>query len=394
VPGRSALSSDNSKASTGGAAPHKGSICFPFDGAAFGGAVVSGMILARELLKRGWKVTLAVHGSGRTLDRALESGVPVERLPALGQESEWGRQDSFRLGNLALIPSCLRYLLAREQTIVHINDARMLRTWAIPSALLRRPIVVHWRSTYYNSVSVNVGLRSARRIIAISRSNSENLPAWAQKKTDIILNPFEPSISREQAAAARRAIRSKLRFPDDAAVIGFFGNLVARKRPHVLIDILSAIAETATGAPVYGLLCGGRIEPVDKLLDERLATSAVANRIIEAGFIDNPEEWMAACDLVILPAVDEPFGRVVIEAQGVGVPVILSKQCGVSEVVEHGVSGFVLDAYDVDKWIEHVRLVLNARPLATQLIAGGSVVAARLSVDAHVSRVEGIYDRL
>jgi glycosyltransferase involved in cell wall biosynthesis len=388
-----ALPADKSKA-PGEEPPRKASICFPFDGAAFGGAVVSGMILAEELLKRGWKVAFAVHGSGRTLHKASESSVPVHRLPALGQKSEWERQDAFRLGNLALIPSCIRYLLARQPTLVHINDARMLRTWAIPAVLVRRPVVVHWRSIYHNSVSVNVGLRAASRIIAISRSNAENLPDWAKRKTDIVFNPFKPSISRKDAEAKRSTIRANLGLPQNAAVVGFFGNLVFRKRPHVLIDILAAVPTTAAGAPVYGLLCGGRIEPVDTLLDERRAALGATDRVIEAGFIDEPEEWMAACDVVMLPAVDEPFGRVVIEAQGVGVPVVVSKQCGVSEVIEHGVSGFVLDAYDIDNWIEHVKMVLNSRALAAQLVAGGSAVAERLTVDAHVSSIERLYEKL
>ncbi len=369
-------------------------VCFPFDGAAFGGAVVSGMILAKELVKRGRRTVLAVHGSGRTLDKAIKSGLPVERLPALGQQSERGRQDGFRWGNLALIPTCMRFLQTRQRAIVHINDARMLRTWAIPSAILRRPIVVHWRGTYRSSLSVNLGLRLASQIIAISRSNARDLPAWAQKKTDLILNPFEPSISPDDAAAARRIIRAKLRLSDDVAVIGFFGNLVSRKRPHVLIDILRSVSHTSAGAPVCGLLCGGRIEPTYHLLDERLSASGVAHRVIEAGFVDDPEQWMTACDVIILPAVDEPFGRVAIEAQGAGVPVIVSKQCGASEVIEHGVSGFVLDAFDIDGWIKHVQLILNDRALAAHLKAGGSNVAARLVVDEHVSSVEDLYDRI
>jgi glycosyltransferase involved in cell wall biosynthesis len=270
----------------------------------------------------------------------------------------------------------------------------MLRTWAIPAAMLRRPLVVHWRGTYRTSMSVNAGLRAATRIIAISRANAELLPPFARGKTDIVLNPFKPSLAADERRAARRRIREKLRLPEGAAVVGFFGNLIDRKRPHVLIDIVGAVPETSSGAPVYGLLCGGRAEPVDHRLDERRAASPVSERIIEAGHVDKPEEWMSACDVVILPAIDEPFGRVAIEAQGVGVPVLVSTQCGASEVIEDGISGFVLDAYDQDGWIGRVRSILDDDALATRLIEGGRKVATRLSVDDHVASVERIYDRV
>ena len=383
-----------SRLSGGGENPRDTPICFPFDGAAFGGAVVSGLILATELANRGWPVVLPVHGTGRTFDRAIETGLEVVRLPALGRESEWQRQDALRFGNLARMPDCLRFLRARQNAIVHINDARMLRTWAIPSAMRRRHVVVHWRGTYRRSLSVGLGLRLASRIVAISHFNAGDLPAWAQRKTDIILNPFRSSLAQDEISSARQAVRSQLGLPDRAAVIGFFGNLIDRKRPHVLIDILKEVTHTSVGAPVYGLLCGGRIEPIDTLLDERLSDKELAGRTIEAGLVADPERWMAACDVIILPALDEPFGRVVVEAQAVGVPVIVSKQCGASEVVDHGTSGFVLDASDLAGWIAHVRMVLDDHALAERLVAGGREVAARLSVDEHVSRIEALYRKL
>ena len=103
---------------------------------------------------------------------------------------------------------------------------------------------------------------------------------------------------------------------------------------------------------------------------------------------------MAASDVMIAPAVDEPLARVGVEAQAVGLPAIVSSDGGLREVVEHGVSGLVVDPHDFDGWLAAVRSVLDDRNLAARLAAGGREAAARLTLARHADAVEAVYARL
>lgn len=366
-------------------------ICFPYSGDMFGGHVVSSFLLIEELRRRGWPVVLALHGAGRVLDLAREHAFPHIELPPLPGRPEIDRADGWHFGNLLSLRDCLQALRGRTIALVHVNDKRMLRTWALPAVLTRTPLLSHWRSVYGPSRSVDLGLRAARRIVSVSTYSRATLPDWAQAKTEVVYNPFRPTLGEDAARQARADIRDRLHLPQQAAVIGVFGSLTQRKRPHVLADLLAALPCTADGRPVFGLICGERVQPHDERIEAVLRDEPQSARLRCPGFVPDVSRWMAACDVIVAPAVREPLARVGIEAQSVGVPVIVSQDGGLKEVVDHGASGFVLDPFDLDAWIAHVRAVLDQPRLAARLAAGGRAAAARLAPERHASAIEGVY---
>src|SRR5258706_12309080 len=134
-------------------------ILFPYSGDTRGGSVQSSYLLIEELVRRGRDVRLAFHGEGFARDLARERGLPFIDLPALGSQSELGRRDGFRLGNVLAARSCLKAIRRYDVKLVHVNDKRMLRTWALPTRAGGRPLLAHWRSVYLPTWSVDLGPR-------------------------------------------------------------------------------------------------------------------------------------------------------------------------------------------------------------------------------------------
>jgi glycosyltransferase involved in cell wall biosynthesis len=134
--------------------------------------------------------------------------------------------------------------------------------------------------------------------------------------------------------------------------------------------------------------------PRDETYFRMLAGGDWRGRVVEAGFVDNVAEWMAASDVMIAPAIDEPLARVGVEAQSMALPAIVSSDGGLREVVEDGVSGLVVDPDDFPAWVASVRRVLDDRAYAARLVAGGLAASAKLSVERHATAIETIYDRL
>jgi glycosyltransferase involved in cell wall biosynthesis len=370
-------------------------IGFPYVADRFGGSTASSLVLAQALREAGHGVHIITHGSGgRVAEEAVTLDLPVTRLPSLSATPSYARPDRFRLEHLLAFRAATRAIAALGLDIVHTNDITTLRSWAAPALAERAALVAHWRSNYRDSWSVKTALRVAARVIAVSRSSFTQLPAWVRAKATVEYNPFAPAITPAARQAAPAAIRRALGLPAGAALIGVFGNMTARKRTHLLADVLHAIPRTADGRLVFGLACGGRAEPYDHALDRKTAAYGLEDRLLRPGFVRPVESWMAACDLVLAPAVREPFGRTVIEALVLGVPVAVSADAGVCELIRDGKTGVLCDPDDSASWIAAARRLLNDTAAARAMAEGAAGLAAHLAPARHAARIVALYREL
>jgi glycosyltransferase involved in cell wall biosynthesis len=117
-------------------------------------------------------------------------------------------------------------------------------------------------------------------------------------------------------------------------------------------------------------------------------------RIIINGYVSNVAEWMAACDVLVVPAVREPLARVGVEAQSIGLPAIVSSDGGLVEVVQDGVSGLIVAPDNFEGWVSSVRRVLEDGELARRLAQGGLAAASNLTLERHADNIQVIYDAL
>jgi glycosyltransferase involved in cell wall biosynthesis len=370
-------------------------IGFPYVADRFGGSTASSLVLAQALQEAGHRVHIMTHGSGgRVTDEANALGLAVTRLPPLSAIPGYARADCFRVEQLLAFRAARAAITKLELDIVHTNDITMLRSWAAPTFSSPAALVAHWRSNFRESWSVKTALRAASRVIAVSQYSFDKLPGWVQRKGAVEFNAFNLSMSDEGWMRAQVQVRARLGLPLDAVLVGIFGNHIVRKRTHVLADVLRDITHTADGRPVYGLACGGRAEPYDHELDEKTAAFGLESRLLRPGFVRPVEDWMAACDVILAPAVDEPLARNVLEAQALGIPVVVSTDGGLREVIRDGENGLLCDPHDLPGWIARTRRVLDDPLLSAVLARNGRITVAALTPARHAERIAGIYRSL
>ena len=367
-------------------------IGFPYVADRFGGSTASSLVLAHALQEAGHGVHILTHGSGgRVAEEAASLALPVTRLPPLSGTSSYERPDRFRLEQLLAFRAARAAIARLRLDIVHANDITTLRTWSAPTLMESASLVAHWRSNYRESWSVKAALRIASRVIAISHYSFSRLPAWVRQKAAVEYNPFVSSLTAQERQAAPASIRQALGLPPNAVLIGIFANMTIRKRTHVLADVLNAISHTAAGRPVFGLACGGRVEPYDHALDCKIAAYGLEGRLLRPGFVRPAEAWMAACDLILAPAIQEPFGRTIVEATMLGVPVVVSSDSGVCELLRDGETALFCDPYDTAGWITASRRLLDDHAVAQTQVRAAAGLADQLSPDRHAARVTEIY---
>jgi len=111
---------------------------------------------------------------------------------------------------------------------------------------------------------------------------------------------------------------------------------------------------------------------------EMAAGMGIGHKVLFTGFLrgGDVEKVFKMADLYVMPSVSEPFGIAPLEAMSHDVPVIISKQSGVSEVLTHALK---VDFWDINEMANKIIAVLKHPPLASTLRQHGSFEVRRLS---------------
>ena len=101
---------------------------------------------------------------------------------------------------------------------------------------------------------------------------------------------------------------------------------------------------------------------------------------------------MKALDLFVLTSTNEGMGRVFVEAQAAGVPVVGSNVCGIGNVVNNNRSGFLFPPDDPEPFIEAIAKLCEDRELRDRMAEEASLkVTKEFEVEGMAKRIEEVY---
>jgi glycosyltransferase involved in cell wall biosynthesis len=193
--------------------------------------------------------------------------------------------------------------------------------------------------------------------------------------------PVELPATIRSRLPPRDAIRSRFTLGPSDVFLVTGSRLVPSKGFDLLLVAVGGLAEEDR-ARLKLLIVGSGPE------QERLA--ALAKRH-DLGGIVRFEPWMefvdfcgaiAAADLVVHPARNDPFGGITLTAVGLGVPVIGSRQAGSAvELIEEGRSGFLYEATDTQTLADRLRRLLHDAELRAAMASAARGVAARWTAE-------------
>ena len=182
----------------------------------------------------------------------------------------------------------------------------------------------------------------------------------------------------------RAEMRAQYGLPEDETVFIYVGDL--RKGARRCIQALS-------------LLEHGRLLLVSRSAAgpyQRIAEDAgVSGRVVFAGPTNQVERAYAAADAMLLPTPYDAFAMVVSEAMACGLPVIVSREAGSSELIQHGVNGLLLqDATSVKEIAAHMGFLMQNPLLAAELGCQGRRTVEPMSWDVVAERTMRVYEQL
>lgn len=300
------------------------------------------------------------------------------------------RRDASLLGALSTI-GVLRDLVsdlkrrARRADVVYANSQKAFTLSAVACLLARRPLVWHLHDILdaahfgraQRGMQIFLANRIARRVIVPSEAAAEAFRQAGGRPDLVAVIANGRDIT--PATIDKPALRLQLDLPE-GPLVGVFSRLAAWKGQDVFLDALARLP--GVGGIVVGSAMFGETGFEDRLKAQAV-TLGIADRVRFLGRREDVPLLMQAVDAVVHPSIDpEPFGLTLIEAMGVGTPVIASSAGASREILDDGRFGTLVPPGTPDALATAIAETLAA-PDATVIDAAMARARNRYSV-AHM----------
>ncbi|MCP4378575.1 MAG: glycosyltransferase family 4 protein, partial [bacterium] len=332
-----------------------------------------------------------------------QQSVNIEGLPNLGHEQPQGSDDEPADDHYGddLMTEVQKYarlaleLAAHEDfDVIHAHDWMTFSAGQAVSAATGKPLVVHVHSTEFDRAGENVnqhiyeiertGMQAARRVICVSyltRNTAISRYEVDPDKISVVYNAVE--------AVNNNVSNVPTPIKQDEKIVLFLGRLTLQKGPEYF---LAAAKKVISKFDNVRFIIAGSGDMVDKCVS--LASEMEIERFVTfTGFLrgDDVARVFKMADLYVMPSVSEPFGIAPLEAISYDVPVIISKQSGVSEILTHVLK---VDFWDTDDMANKILAVLRHDPLQRTLRKHGQIEVQKLSWLDSAKALNDIYQHV
>lgn len=285
--------------------------------------------------------------------------------------------------------------IARQESfdVVHAHDWMTFPAGMQVAAMKGVPLVVHVHSTEFDRSGEHVnqgiydierrGMHAAMKIIAVShltRSIITHHYGVSPDKVEVVYNAIEPSHNGFDP--------QKYGIHHDEKIVLFLGRITMQKGPEYFLAAAKKVLEVMDNVK---FVMAGSGDMIRRTI-EMAAAMGIGHKVLFTGFLrgGDVDKVFQMADLYVMPSVSEPFGIAPLEAMVHDVPVIISKQSGVSEVLTHALK---VDFWDIDEMANKIIAVLRHPPLASTLRQHGSFEVRRLSWTDSARRCIEVYDK-
>jgi glycosyltransferase involved in cell wall biosynthesis len=260
--------------------------------------------------------------------------------------------------------------------VVHANS---LRAGVISAAAMtQRGVLVqaHDRlppSTASALVERAVAWRSAG-VLAVSRYVAEPFLRRMPDRVWVVDNPID--LERfDPARYDRDRERRRLGLSSRGPVLGVVAQITPWKGQHEAIE---ALAHVRSRHPNACLLLAGEEKFVDRAtrydnrayraaLEQSIATLGLRDAVRFLGEVDDVPAVMRALDVLLVPSWEEPFGRSVVEAMAMELPVLATEVGGPAEVITSGDDGLLLPPRRPKAWADAAVALLADKPASAAM---------------------------
>lgn len=255
--------------------------------------------------------------------------------------------------------------------VIHAHDWMTYPAGIAAKRKSRKPLVAHVHATEVDRSGSHVNAQ----VFAIEKHGMEvadsvvTVSHWTKKIAveRYGIDPEKIEVVHNGITSRKETRTRQMSTPFNAPIVTFLGRITHQKGP---LHFVQAARKVHEHFPDVHFVVAGSGDQLPAMLD-RIAQVRLSGHFHFTGFLkgDDVERVWAMSSVYVMPSVSEPFGIAPLEAIQAGVPVIISRQAGVSEVMPHAIK---VDFWDSDALAEAICTILRYRSLANTLRTNGA----------------------
>ncbi|MDD3877443.1 MAG: glycosyltransferase family 4 protein, partial [Bacteroidales bacterium] len=276
--------------------------------------------------------------------------------------------------------------------VIHAHDWLTYPAGVAAKRISGKPLVVHMHATEFDRSGENIneivyniekdGMMAADAVITVShftRNIVLSRYGIEPEKVITVHNGVEPN---------ENAGRDKFEKHFKEKVVTFLGRITYQKGPDYFIEAANKVLLKTKNVR---FVMAGSGDLLNRSI-KRVAKLGIADKFHFTGFLkgDDVDRMYGISDVYVMPSVSEPFGIAPLEAMRSNVPVIISKQSGVSEVLKHAIK---VDYWDVDAMADAIYGLLHYNGINKMFEIYAKAEVDSIKWDKAAYNVEDVYKK-
>lgn len=279
--------------------------------------------------------------------------------------------------------------------VIHIHDWLTVMAGIKAKQISGRPLVYHVHSLEFDRSGENMnreiynieklGMELADKIIPVSYYTKELIIKYYGIHPDKI-EAVHNAVKKEEVAPSCESSVSELK--RDKIVL-FLGRITFQKGPDYFVEAAAKVLQKRKNVR-FVMAGSGDMAP---RMIERVAQLKIGRYFHFTGFLrgSDVEKIYAQSDVYVMPSVSEPFGISPLEAMRYNVPVIISNQSGVAEILKHALT---VDFWDIDDIANKIIALLDHNALRNEMVTRASEELKNFQWDKAAEKVADIYNEI
>jgi glycosyltransferase involved in cell wall biosynthesis len=345
--------------------------------------------LTRAMIDRGHQLHLAVREGSPLMD--VLSGYPVHWY-------ELGLRNALDVISAQGIANAIR---KNQIDILHAHLARDYTFCGVATRIAARlgsPVGFFITRHHFNPIKSNPlynwTIGEARALIAVSDSVRaslvESFPGYADRIVTIPnwIDASGCGTLRRDEARARLGVTRRL-------AVGVVGQITRLKRQDLFIEAAARLIQDRHWNDAEFLIVG-EAGPDDEAYLKQLQQAADRLRISDhlkfTGYIENLPTLLSAFDVIVAPSDNEAFSLALVEAMASGCAVVATRVGGMAEIVQDGVTGFLIERDNTHSLVVAISRLLADKPLREKIggVARTNVIE-RFDRQNAIDQIERLY---
>lgn len=313
----------------------------------WGGAGKYVFDLATTLPKSTYEAVVALGGSGILKERLERENVPVYSIEGLDR-------DLNIFNDFSVLSKIIEIIKIEKPDIIHLNSSKIGGIGALAGRITKVPKIIYtahgWphnedRSNFQKKLIkffswVTVIL--SHQTIVLSKKEYSEVVSWplVKDKFKIIKNGISsPMFSNREYS--RKFLAGKIESPitNETIIVGSIGELTKNKGFSYAINAFKDLVKENHN--IKYLIIGEGEDREE--LEELVRVNKLQNHCFLVGFIPDASSFITGFDITLLPSIKEGLPYVILENTYAKVPIIATSVGGIPEMIEHDVSGLLVE---------------------------------------------------